>query len=108
MNKPFRIISLLSLVSITILFVNANYKPEIEPISNTHKYYKIKALKLPSKMNFAGERVPLEIADVKERMDRELLVNTYWQSNGLLLLKRAHKYFPILEPLLRKHGLPRK
>lgn len=106
MNKPFRIISLLSLVSITILFVNANYKPEIEPISNTHKYYKIKALKLPSKMNFAGERVPLEIADVKERMDRELLVNTYWQSNGLLLLKRAHKYFPILEPLLRKHGLP--
>jgi len=106
MNKPFRILSLLSLVSITILFVNANYKPEIEPISNTHKYYKIKALKLPSKMNFAGERVPLEIADVKERMDRELLVNTYWQSNGLLLLKRAHKYFPILEPLLRKHGLP--
>jgi hypothetical protein len=39
-------------------------------------------------------------------MDRELLVNTYWQSNGLLLLKRANKYFPILEPLLKKYGLP--
>ena len=106
MNKSFRILSLLSIVSITILFVNAIHKSEKEPIANTHKTYKIKALKLPSKMSFAGERVPLEIADVKERMDRELLVNTYWQSNGLLLLKRANKYFPILEPLLKKHGLP--
>ena len=106
MNKSFRIISLLSIVSVTILFVNAIHKSEIEPILNTHKTYKIRALKLPGKMSFAGERVPLEIADVKERMDRELLVNTYWQSNGLLLLKRAHKYFPVLEPLLRKHGLP--
>jgi len=57
-------------------------------------------------LNLAGERVPIEKPDVKERMDRELLVNTYWQSNGLLLLKRANKYFPILEPLLRKYGLP--
>ena len=39
-------------------------------------------------------------------MDRELLVNTYWQSNGLLLIKRAHKYFPIIEPMLKKYGLP--
>ena len=39
-------------------------------------------------------------------MDRELLVNTYWQSNGLLLIKRANKYFPILEPLLKKYGIP--
>ena len=39
-------------------------------------------------------------------MDRELLVNTYWQSNGLLLIKRAHKYFPLIEPLLKKYGIP--
>ena len=54
----------------------------------------------------AGERVPVEINDVKERMERELLVNTYWQSNGILLLKRANRYFPILEPLLAKYNLP--
>jgi hypothetical protein len=39
-------------------------------------------------------------------MDRELLVNTYWQSNGFLLLKRAHKYFPIIEPILEAYGVP--
>lgn len=106
MNKFLRIFSILSVVLVTFLFINAISKEEIEPIENTHKNYKIKALKLPANLNLAGERVPLEIPDVKERMDRELLVNTYWQSNGLLLLKRANKYFPILEPLLKKYGLP--
>ena len=50
--------------------------------------------------------MPLENPDIRERMDRELLVNTYWQSNGLLIFKRAHKYFPIIEPLLKKYGIP--
>jgi membrane-bound lytic murein transglycosylase D len=106
MNKSFRIISLLSVVCITLLFINAIHKSDIDPVTNTHQNYKIRALKLPSNLNLAGERVPLEKPDVKERMDRELLVNTYWQSNGILLLKRANKYFPIIEPLLKKHGLP--
>jgi hypothetical protein len=41
-----------------------------------------------------------------ERVDREFLVNTYWQSNALLLMKRAHKYFPVIEPILAKNGVP--
>ncbi len=68
--------------------------------------YNVYALPLPEKMDFAGEPVPLKNPDIRERMDRELLVNTYWQSNGLLLFKRANKYFPLLEPLLKKYGLP--
>ena len=106
MNKSFRFLSLLSILTITFLFFNAINKSETDPETSTSKTYKIKALKLPNNLNLAGERVPLEIPDVKERMERELLVNTYWQSNGLLLIKRANKYFPILEPLLKKYGLP--
>lgn len=106
MNKSIRYISFFSVAFITLLFINAVNKSDVEPNTNTHKNYKVKALKLPNDLNLAGERVPLEIEDVRERMDRELLVNTYWQSNGLLLLKRANKYFPILEPLLKKYGLP--
>ena len=68
--------------------------------------YQIKALKVPENLDFAGERVPTEKADIKERIDRELLVNTYWQSNGLLLFKKAHKFFPIIEPILKKNGIP--
>lgn len=68
--------------------------------------YNIYALPMPEDLNFAGEPVPIENPDVYERMDRELLVNTYWQSNALLLLKRAHKYFPIIEPILKEYGVP--
>jgi len=70
------------------------------------KDYNVYALAIPENLNFAGEKVPTENPDIRERMDRELLVNTYWQSNGLLLIKRAEKYFPIIEPILKKHGIP--
>lgn len=50
--------------------------------------------------------MPLTDPDVRERMDRELLVNMYWQSNGLLMIKRANKYFPVIEPILKKYGVP--
>ncbi len=106
MKNPLRILSLSALVITTVLLTNAISTQNISEQKNTSDTYKIKALKLPSGLNLAGERVPLEQADIKERMDRELLVNTYWQSNGLLLIKRANKYFPILEPLLKKYGLP--
>lgn len=73
---------------------------------DTLSTYQIKAWDLPKKMDFAGESVPLQISDVRERLDRELLVNVYWQSNGLLLIKRAHKFFPIIEPILAKYDVP--
>lgn len=77
-----------------------------EKVKNMKNGYNIYALKIPSGLNFAGEHMPLNDPDVYERMDRELLVNTYWQSNGLLMFKRAQKYFPIIEPILKKNGIP--
>lgn len=68
--------------------------------------YNVYAIPVPEEADFAGEPVPLEIPDVRERMDRELLVNTYWQSNGLLMIKRANKYFPVIEPILEEYGIP--
>ncbi|WP_223034985.1 lytic transglycosylase domain-containing protein [Hanstruepera marina] len=68
--------------------------------------YNVYALQVPDNLNFAGEPLPLDNPDIYERMDRELLVNTYWQSNGLLMFKRAHKYFPVIEPILKKNGIP--
>jgi hypothetical protein len=68
--------------------------------------YNVYAIQMPSYLEFAGEAVPLSNPDIYERMDKELLVNTYWQSNGLLMFKRAKKYFPIIEPILAKNGIP--
>lgn len=106
MNKSLRFLSILGIASLTIIFLNAIGVTNIKISKNVSESYEIKATKLPKNLNFAGEIVPVEDYDIRERMDRELLVNTYWQSNGLLLIKRANKYFPIIEPLLKKYGLP--
>ncbi len=78
-------------------------KVQTEKLINDYNVY---AIPMPDGLNFAGEEVPVQNPDIKERMDRELLVNTYWQSNALLLFKRAHKYFPIIEPILAEEGVP--
>ena len=73
---------------------------------NVANEYRISAIDIPEDLNFAGEEVPQADPEIMERVDREFLVNTYWQSNALLLMKRANKYFPIIEPILAKNGIP--
>ena len=106
MQKTLRFLSVLSVTILSFSFFNALHVSDSGPKKNTAETYTIKALKIPSGLTFAGEKVPVDRFDIRERMDRELLVNTYWQSNGLLMIKRAHKYFPIIEPLLKKYGIP--
>ena len=106
MKKTTRSLLLMLIFILSIIFFNAVNLSDKTLEKNTSSTYNIKALKIPNGLSFAGEKVPTELDDIKERMDRELLVNTYWQSNGLLLIKRAHKYFPLIEPLLKKYGIP--
>ena len=61
---------------------------------------------LPDTATFCGERVPLELFYVREALDRELVVNMYGHTNMLMWLKRAARYFPVIEPILRQHGVP--
>jgi hypothetical protein len=68
--------------------------------------YKVFSLTLPNELSFCGEQVPMERLDVRERLDRELLVNTYWQSNTLLAHKRTARWFPLIEDVLRREGVP--
>ncbi|MDB2632881.1 lytic transglycosylase domain-containing protein [Flavobacteriaceae bacterium] len=106
MKKTTRPLLLMLIFILSIIFFNAVNLSDKTLEKNTSSTYNIKALKIPNGLSFAGEKVPTELDDIKERMDRELLVNTYWQSNGLLLIKRAHKYFSLIEPLLKKYGIP--
>lgn len=64
------------------------------------------AIPIPEKLYFAGEEVPLQYFDVRESLDRELHVNTFWHSQTVLLLKRANRYFPVIEPILRRNNIP--
>ncbi|MEM9680968.1 MAG: lytic transglycosylase domain-containing protein [Bacteroidota bacterium] len=104
------ILAAIGLVSVSGLFIFAVQKaPSDESIKKESKIvndYNVYALEVPDYLEFAEESMPLENPDIYERMDRELLVNTYWQSNGLLMFKRSQKYFPIIEPILKKNDIP--
>lgn len=68
--------------------------------------YGIFAINKPDNLNFVGEEIPIYSSEIWERIDKELLKNTYWQSNTILYFKKAHKYFPIIEPILKKYNIP--
>lgn len=102
-NKIFGIISFGALfVSGSLLIASKSDTPnpiEVKPST-------VKPFEVPQQLSFCDEVLPLNRLDVQEKLDREILVNSYWQSNNLLMLKRSTKYFPIIEPILEKHGIP--
>lgn len=107
--KPLKnILAAFGLLSICALFIYALQDAPTDEIFEKKLIndYNVYALPIPDNLEFAGEKLPLQEPDIYERMDRELLVNTYWQSNGFLMFKRAQKYFPVIEPILKKHGVP--
>ncbi|HPT13819.1 MAG TPA: lytic transglycosylase domain-containing protein [Bacteroidales bacterium] len=67
---------------------------------------KVFSLVLPARVEFAGEETPLSLYYVREGLDRELTVNTYWHSSTILMLKKAARYFPTIVPILKSNGLP--
>jgi hypothetical protein len=100
------IVVLLSIITI-FSFSSKEHAENISVLNSLKEKYTIFAIPKPSStIFFANERVPLENPDIWERYDKELLKNTYWQSNTLLLHKRAAKYFPVIEPILKKNNLP--
>ena len=68
--------------------------------------YKIISPKIPNNVTVFGEGVPLDNFEVYERVDREILVNTYWHSATILAIKRAARWFPIIEPILKQNNIP--
>ena len=68
--------------------------------------YNVYALEVPKELDFAEEQMPLYDFEVFERMDRELLINTYWQTQTILIHKRANRWFPVIEPILKRNGIP--
>lgn len=61
---------------------------------------------IPSSLDFAGEKVPLEYAEVREALEREITVTMYMHSRTKQTLQATTRYFPVIEPILKKHGIP--
>ena len=61
---------------------------------------------IPTEMTLAGEYVPMYDFGVREALDREFIVNTYRHSGTILYLKKASRWFPVIEPILKEQGVP--
>ena len=77
-----------------------------DPAEDFPQGYHIISPDVPGYLVFAGERVPIENFEVKERIDREFIVNTYWHSATILAIKKANRWFPVIEPILKVHNIP--
>lgn len=76
------------------------------PASASSEYAPVHIPRLPEKLDFAGESVPLDNYDTRESLMRELLSNTYLHSRTMLTLLATQRYFAIIEPILKKNGVP--
>jgi membrane-bound lytic murein transglycosylase D len=95
----------LQLCSHQSLNLNAN------PAEGNEKGFEVKrqiftAPTLPDAITFAGEPVPLHVPDVAERLDRELLANTYLHTSTLMGLKRMQRYLPEIRQMLKDNDIP--
>jgi len=108
-NKHFYFLGIA--VLLLVFFQLFMYSTDLKSEDKLHQEqfnmkYGIFAIVQPEDLNFAGEEIPIYSSEIWERIDKQLLKNTYWQSNTMLYFKKAHKYFPVIEPILKKYNIP--
>ena len=109
-KKIVLLFTLLTIALISFNFLSAE-KDTRDVKDSVHQkefnsYFRSYTITTPDSIGFAKEYTPIYAADIWERYDKEIHKNVYWQSNTLFYFKRANKYFPIIEPILKKNNIP--
>ncbi|MBU0474164.1 MAG: lytic transglycosylase domain-containing protein [Bacteroidetes bacterium] len=98
------------LFSILVFFVFSFDSPNSSISQNSNETfpqgYHVISPYIPEQLDFCGEPVPLENIDVRERVEREFIVQTYYHSASILYLKRINRWFPLIENILEEKGIP--
>lgn len=97
---------LMILLSSSGFIFNGSLRDDDKQQQLIEQNYKVYSWPIPEYVLFAGNKISLKSYDVKERFDRELLTNVYWQSQTILMLKRANRFFSVIEKVLKNEGLP--
>ena len=98
-----RFIKALPVLCILPFTACSNSRSQLPDSLGTHLFTSVK---LPEKLTFAGEDVPMEYFDVRESLDRELLSTVYFHSQTIRYIKNMPRYFSIIEPILKANGVP--
>jgi len=108
-SKTVIVASILIIFSIFVLLIARDFKvfsnvPPCEDSSDT--IMSIQTFKLPEKVTFAGETMPLDNFDTRESLERELITSAYRHSSTILIIKRVNRYFPVIEKILENNNIP--
>ena len=107
-NRTFLTISTLITIIVIVLIFASGFKKSssecdtqiINSVAGIHSF------KLPDEFYFAGERMPLENFDTRESLDREIQLTSYRHSSTILIIKRANRYLPVIEKILKENDIP--
>lgn len=108
-RKKVIIGSAIVVFAIILFSITMGYKGFSNPSGKTQlsdTLYSNKPFQLPEKVTFAGERVPLENFDTRESLEREILTSAYRHSSTILIIKRANRYLPVIEKILKENDIP--
>ena len=110
------ILSVTSLILVLVLFHLRNQPSEEDPVRRIDDEFNVQAelvvrsktvsMEIPDSLTFSGEDIPMDILDVRERLDRELHINTYWHNNSIFIYKRSNRWLPQIETILQEEGVP--
>lgn len=112
LNKKNKFVYFISgiLFSVLVFFIFSFDSPNSSISQNSSEMfpqgYHVISPYIPEQLEFCNERVPLENIDVRERVEREFIVQTYYHSASILYLKRMNRWFPLIENILKEKGVP--
>jgi hypothetical protein len=89
-----------------ILFLSGSKAPGEDAVERRPESSPTVSIPIPSSVKFCDSEISLERLDMRERYDREINTLTYLHSSTLLSIKRANRFFPLIEPVLKKNGIP--
>jgi membrane-bound lytic murein transglycosylase D len=109
LNRIFFVFTGIGISFTLLFFLNFEFDRQRvleEDSDNFPQKYQIITPDFPDELTIFGEKVPIQSIEIHERIEREFIVNTYWHSATLLLIKKANRWFPVIEPILKKNGIP--
>ena len=105
LTAGFIIISIAALIFVINQSFKTNPASSVENFSGDSIFYN-KPYKIPDNVSFAGEKMPLDNFDTRESLDREILTSAYRHSSTIMIIKRANRYLPVIENILKNNNIP--
>ena len=97
---------LFSILCVLFLGGNVVQAGALESAGTPNMLLPMSTYRISAPLDFCGEAVPLDNPDVRERMERELLISAWNYPQVILWMKRSGRYMPYIEKMLRENKMP--